>query len=112
MRRLSNGRSAELVGVAQPIGRELIQMKEPAGYRQFRRDACRRFPDVVPNDIPELVRVAELYGARPEIWQAVPWCALNALASVSTPPEVRAATEAKIAAGERGIAKEVGARRR
>ena len=34
---------------------------------------------------------------------------LNALASVSTPPEVRAAAEAKIAAGERVTAKEVAA---
>lgn len=89
------------------IGRELIKMKAAAGYRQFRRDACRRFPDVTPNEIPELVRVAELYGDQPEIWQAAPWCVLNALASGSTPPDVRAAAEVKIAAGERVTSREV-----
>lgn len=89
------------------IGRELIKMKAAAGYRQFRRSACRRFPDVIPNDIPELLRVAERYGDRPEIWQAAPWCVLSALTSVSTPPEVRASAEAKIEAGERVNAKDV-----
>jgi hypothetical protein len=54
-----------------------------------------------PGDLAALLHVSARYCARPEIFTRASWKVLTALASPSTPADVRQAIEARILVGER-----------
>ena len=68
--------------------------------KQFARDVRKQFPGVDTITASEAMRVARLYGKRPEIYRRLSWIALFELASPKMSPEVRQTFEAKILAGK------------
>jgi hypothetical protein len=93
------------------IGCALIRLKQRAG-RQFEREAYRLFKVVYNGQRADLMRVAALYGERPDIWQRVSWRALVLLAKPSMPADLRHEFEARIKAGALVTGKEIAARRK
>jgi hypothetical protein len=69
----------------------------------------RRKLGVEPVSAQEALRVAGVYGRRPEIYRA--WMALVELSSPSLPAEARAELECKIVAGSRFTHTQIRARR-
>jgi hypothetical protein len=72
----------------------------PKWNNAFGRLRRKLYPDVDPLAAAEAIRVARLYGQRPEIYRRLSWQALVELSSVSLSPQARAQFEAKIIAGE------------
>lgn len=93
------------------IGQQLIEMKRTAGRGKFLRLARQRHGLEYSGEIGGLMRVAALYGARPQVWQCVSWQVLHAIAEPSMPDELRSEIEARIEAGERVLVKDVVAAR-
>jgi hypothetical protein len=71
----------------------------------------RRKLDVEPVSAQEALRVARVYGRRPEIFRRLTWQALVELSSPSLPADARTEIEAKIMAGDRFTHTQIRARR-
>jgi hypothetical protein len=68
--------------------------------KQFAHDVRRRFHGVDPITASDAMKVARVYGTRPEIYRRLSWIALFELSSPKMAQSVRRALEAKILAGE------------
>jgi hypothetical protein len=66
----------------------------------FGHQLRKRFPDVDQTLATEAMRVARMYGGRPEIYRALSWNTLLELSSPQMSTKVRQALEARIVAGE------------
>jgi hypothetical protein len=71
----------------------------------------RRKLGVEPVSAQEALRVARVYGQRPEIYRNLTWMALVELSSPSLPADARTEFESKIAAGSRFTHTQIRARR-
>jgi hypothetical protein len=69
--------------------------------RRFGRLVREQFDLHNSLEVAEMMRIARLYGERPEIYSNVSWHALVELASSATSEAERQKFEAKISAGER-----------
>jgi hypothetical protein len=82
------------------LGLQLLDLRSKAeGNIEFGR--LRRKLGVEPVSAQEALRVARVYGQRPEIYRRLTWQALVEMASPSLSAEARADLEAKIMAGDR-----------
>lgn len=92
------------------LGLQLLDLKSKAiGNIEFSR--LRRKLGVEPVRVQEALRVAGLYGKRPEIYRCLTWLALVELSSPSLPADARAEFESKIVAGSRFTHTQIRARR-
>ena len=83
------------------IGLKLVALLSSAkSNREFGRPVRAQF-DVDPQHACETMKVARLYGARPEIFTRLSWNALLHLASPAFPAAARETLERRIVAGER-----------
>jgi hypothetical protein len=76
-------------------------------HKQFAHDRRKRFPGVDTITASEAMRVARLYGKRPEIYRRLSWIALFELSSPKMAQSVRRALEAKILAGQSVTASQI-----
>jgi hypothetical protein len=84
------------------LGRKLAALRDSTPNNQiFGRTVRQRFDLHDPMQVAEMMRVARLYGERPEIFRSVSWHALVELASSVTSDEERRKFETRILAGER-----------
>jgi hypothetical protein len=82
------------------LGKELLALRSTCKSNQeFGRKRSKRF-DIDAIKTCELMRVALIYGERPEIYRRVGWRSLVALSSPSLAPAKRKQFEARILAGE------------
>jgi hypothetical protein len=84
------------------IGRKLAALRETmSNNRKFGAAVRKQFGLDDALSVAEMMRVARLYGKRPEIYRATGWRTLEQLASTTTPEALRRSFEARILAGER-----------
>jgi hypothetical protein len=84
------------------LGRKLAALRDEIPNNQKFGAAVRKQFDLHDSlYVAEVMRVARLYGSRPEIYGAVGWRALVELASTTTPEAQREKLEARILDGER-----------
>jgi hypothetical protein len=84
------------------LGRKLAALRESTPSNQiFGRTVRQRYDLHDAMEVAEMMRVARLYGERPEIFCNASWHALAELASSATSEEQRRQFEASILAGER-----------
>jgi hypothetical protein len=92
------------------LGLQLLDAQSKAtGNIEFRR--LRRKLGVEPVSAQVALRVAGIYGRRPEIYRSLTWLALVELSSPSLPPDARTEFESKIVAGHRFTHTQIRARR-
>jgi hypothetical protein len=83
------------------LGMALLALRDGTpSNKQFSRDVRKRFPGFDQVTAIEAMKVARVYGTRPEIYRLSSWNALFELSSPKMSRSVRAALEAKIIAGE------------
>jgi hypothetical protein len=93
---------ANLVERNIALGRQLAALRDTMPSNQKFGAAVRKQFDLHDSlYVAEVMRVARLYGSRPEIYRAVGWRTLVELASTVTSAEQRRQLEARILAGER-----------
>jgi hypothetical protein len=84
------------------LGRKLVALRDTVPSNQKFGAAVRKQFDLHDSlYVAEVMRVARMYGSRPEIYGAVGWRALVELASTTTPEALRRKFEARIIAGDR-----------
>ena len=84
------------------LGRKLVALRDTMPSNQkFSWTVRKQFGLDDPLHVAEMMRVARLYGERPEIFRSISWRALVELASTATSPAHREKFEARILAGER-----------
>lgn len=84
------------------LGRKLAALRDATpSNKEFGRAVRKRFGIDDPLSVAEMMRVARLYGDRPEIYVNVSWHALTELASSATSESQRQKFEARLLAGER-----------
>jgi hypothetical protein len=89
------------------LGRKLIALREQTpSNKEFGRLRTRQF-DIGATLGAEVMRVARLYGDRPEIHRKIRWRALVELSSTTMRESRRQAFERRIVAGENVKAKEI-----
>jgi hypothetical protein len=92
------------------LGLQLENLKsKTSGIIEFGR--LRRKLGVEPVSAQEALRVARLYGQRPEIYRCLTWLALVELSSPGLPLQARTEFESKIIAGDRFTHTQIRARR-
>jgi hypothetical protein len=90
------------------LGRRLAELRDSTPSNQvFGRIVRRQFGLDDPLHVAEMMRVARLYGDRPEIVRNVSWHALTELASSATSEAERHKFEARILAGKRVTGAEI-----
>jgi hypothetical protein len=90
------------------LGRKLVALRDSTPSNQiFGRIVRQRFDLHDPLHVAEMMRVARLYGDRPEIYRNVGWRVLVELASTATSEARRREFEARILAGEHVNGKEI-----
>ncbi len=90
------------------LGRKLVALRDATPSNQvFGHTVRQQFGLDDPNSVTEMMRVAKLYGARPEISRNLSWHALTELASSATSAAQRRKFEARIFAGERAPGAEI-----
>ncbi|HEU4805271.1 MAG TPA: hypothetical protein VFS91_05610, partial [Nitrobacter sp.] len=96
-------------GVEQNIrlGLELLALRSAIKSQQEYGRQVRRQFDIETKLAVAALKVARLYGARPEIYTRLSWNALVTLASPTVPAAARDALERRIIAGERIRAPEI-----
>ena len=83
------------------LGTALLALRDATPCnKKFGRDVRKRFPGVDQVTASEAMKVARVYGTRPEIYRRLSWIALFELSSPKMSQSVRAALEAKVMAGE------------
>jgi hypothetical protein len=83
------------------LGMALLALRDATpSNKQFAHDVRKRFPGVDPITASEAMKVARVYGTRPEIYRRLSWIALFELSSPKMAQSVRKALEAKIIAGQ------------
>jgi hypothetical protein len=89
------------------LGLELLKLRSAIkSNREYGRQVRIQF-DAETKLAVDALRVAKVYGARPEIYTRLSWNALVTLASPALPAAAREALEARICAGERIGAPEI-----
>ncbi|WP_334368824.1 hypothetical protein [Bradyrhizobium sp. AZCC 1578] len=84
------------------LGRKLAALRDAIpGNKQFGWAVRKQFDIDDSSDVTEMMRVARLYGDRPEIFCNASWHALTELASSATSEGERRKFETRISAGER-----------
>jgi len=83
------------------LGRKLATLRDATPSNRKFGAAVRKLGHDDPLHVAEVMRVARLYGDRPEIFSNASWHALKELASSATSEEEREKFEARILAGER-----------
>jgi hypothetical protein len=90
------------------LGKALLALRAATtSNTQFGRDVRQRFPGVDQITASEAMKVARVYGTRPEIYGRLSWIALFELSSPKMAQSVRKALEAKILAGETVTASQI-----
>jgi hypothetical protein len=90
------------------LGRRLAALRDTIPSNQkFGWAVRKQFGLDDPLHVAEMMRVARMYGERPEIYGNVGWRTLVELASTATSEAERQKFEAKISAGERVIGAEL-----
>jgi hypothetical protein len=93
------------------IGMKLLALRATIkGNCAFGRAVRRQF-DIDAQDAAEMMKVARVYGSRPEIFTRLSWVALVTLSSPALPAAAREALESRIRAGEAIGAPEIRAAR-
>ena len=101
-------KKASIVERRIDLGRQLAELRDVTpDNRAFGAIVRQRFDIHDVNEVSEMMRVARVYSGRSEIYRAIGWRALVALASQATPEPVRLELEARIIAGERVNGKEI-----
>jgi hypothetical protein len=93
------------------LGLELLELRSEIKSNYAFGRAVRRQFDIDGQHACEVMKVARVYGARPEIFTRLSWNALLHLASPALPAPAREALERRIVAGERIGALEIRAAR-
>lgn len=89
------------------LGLELLKLRSAIkSNREYGRQVRRQF-DIETKLAVNALKVARIYGVRPEIYTRLSWDALVTLSSPSLPAAVREALERRIIAGERIGAPEI-----
>jgi hypothetical protein len=90
------------------LGRELLELRaKTPSNKKFCRERNSRFGDMDVIYASEAMRVARVYGDRPEIYRRVPWAVLASLASPNIPEAARALIERRSLDGERVMLSDV-----
>ena len=83
------------------LGRRLAELRDSMPSNRKFGAAVRKLGHDDPLQVAEVMRVARLYGARPEIFRNVGWRTLRELASSATSESQRKKFEALVLAGKR-----------
>lgn len=90
------------------LGLQLIELRSKAkSNSKFGALRKKHFPDLATLEACEIMKVARVYGARPEIYRSVSWQVLVELASRRLPGSARTRFETTVIAGKQVKAKEV-----
>jgi hypothetical protein len=90
------------------LGRELAALRDATpNNRRFGRAVRERFNLHDAQEVGGMMRVARLYGDRPEVFSNASWHALTELASSATSEAQRHKFEARILAGKRVTGAEI-----
>ncbi|MDA9469630.1 hypothetical protein [Bradyrhizobium sp. CCBAU 53415] len=89
------------------IGRQMAALRDMTPCnKKFGRLRAKQF-DFPQRESAEMLRVARIYGDRPEFYRITTWPVLVELSAPGTPPALRRKAEARIAAGERVTGAEI-----
>jgi hypothetical protein len=84
------------------LGLKLIELRSTVKWNNaFSALRNKHYPDLDPMDAADAMRVARLYGSRPEIVSRLSWAALVTLSSPTLAGAIRDALERRIAAGDK-----------